>query len=301
MPDMASTGGELAAEELRAQISSALISNEAVDLLEHFELAAASAVDSNGARPMKRARGNCTTALPSDIDVVLQVYERTLEAMNAARFLKPLKTSADNCIGDDDCTVEKRLQELFCRWAQVADELCPADGEARLAKAWSSCGFLFTQMIRSKVSVSAQIPFVRHLFSRVSNDVPAQSDELTVLVRKLLMQWQFKVKDDPELLQFLRNLLREDGTDCIETGHADGSDLRFHDRISTCMKELLPSMWMLKPLLMPGENAPEQQLDRLNTAEDNGWFEKCLQPPEQPAAPESSSGRPNPVASPCRS
>merc|ERR1712129_288150 len=211
------------------------------------------------------------------------------------------KTSTDNIIGDDDCTVERRLQELFCRWAQVADELCPSAGETRLAKAWASCGFLSTQIIRTKVSASAQIPFVRHLFSRVSDDMPAQNGELNILVRKLLMQWQFKVKDDPELLHFLRNLLRDAGTDCTETGHADGSELRFHDRVSTCMKEILPSMWMLKPLLMPGENAPEPRLDRLNTTEDDGvpWFDKCLQPLDQLAAPESGTGSLNPVASPC--
>jgi len=225
------SGVDPSAEDLRAQISSALTSGEVVDQLEQLE--AAAAANPSGARAAKRARTSTSSSasLPSDIDLVLQVYARTLEALNASRFLKPLKDSEEQTTGDD-CEAERMLQDIMCRWAQVADELDPLEGEVRLAKVWSSCAFMLQQMRRCKVSFPQQIPFAKNLFDRVTEDVPAEDADLKAVVRSLLLQCQW-MKDAPEVLPFLKSLLGEAGSNCTDIGDADGSELHRQDRVAT--------------------------------------------------------------------
>merc|ERR1712054_526702 len=182
------------------------------------------------------------------------------------------------------CALEVKLQEIFCRWAHVADELSPSDAESRLSKA---------------VPLPQQVSLVAPLLNRVTDSVPADDAGLKMVVRSLLLQCQFRMKHDPEILSFLKRLLGESAA----VGHADGADARVHDRIASCMKELVPSMWTLRSQLMPEEYASElPQLQGLKKAEDVGepWFEKCIQPSDPAPAPAPGNDIINPVPSPCR-
>jgi hypothetical protein len=285
------------AAEIQAQISSALISTEVVACLQQLETAADKAAATE--RSAKRARTTSATCLPTDIDSILQIYERVLEAMSVSRYLRILELSGEQG-AEDDCALERNLHETFWSWAEIADDLQPLEGTSRLAKAWVSSGYMFRQIMRTKISLSEVVLIARQLLARITETVPAEDDEMKRVLRMLLWKFNFN-PDETEVEQIIWSILGQSETDCTDTGSSD----RFQasDRLTACVKEELPKFWKLRSKFMPEAGMPpepehgEADADAESQKARDALF--MIGGGEENSAPEAMRSD-KPLPSPCR-
>lgn len=296
------------AAEVQAQICSALSSRQAVECLQELELAADAT--SSGPRPAKRPRSVASLSPPTDIDLVLQIYGRALEALNASRFLQPLQSTGLDSPGDN-IALEQKLHDMSWRWAHAADQLRPLEGESRLSKAWVSSGHLFKQVIRSRIPKSQVISISKQLLGQITDDVPAEHDDMRLVVNTLMHQFQFvRSQDKPQVDQFIQSLLREAGSDCTETGGSDQFEVC--DRLRTLVIEdwkgrLQPGLLEDRPL--KDDEPVEDELGvathapvLLSSASAGSKLDSLfMKSREAAASPLIRSGGRTPVPSPCRS
>lgn len=236
------------AADIQAQICSALTSKQAVDLLLQLE----STIDANlaqeGEPRTKRARTAGSATLPSDIDQVLAIYERSLEGLSVSRHLRSLQHED---LQVDDCALDRSLHDMYWRWADAADQLRPLEGNSRFAKAWVSSGYIFQQVIRTRLPNAALVSIAKLLFLHVTDEVPAAADDLKTVVRMFF--WQFQFKDEPAIDNLIWFLL----------GQGDADHSAPHERVVECIKEVLPTtLGKLRFKFMPGAGVlPEPQHD----------------------------------------
>lgn len=226
---------------VRTQIMSALHGQKALDLLEHLE---SSAGTCSAGSPQKKPRLSRSVVLPSDIDLILQIYGRFAESLNVSSYLGPLVSVVEHR-DDEKQMYNTRVQQaddILWRWASVADEMVPSDDGARRADSWVTSAHLFQQMFRMRLSTAQIISISSKLFGRITCDVPADNSDIKKMLQPLFFRFEFQ--EDHDFCDFIRRLLGDEpGSQSIEPS----------GRLAACIKEELERFRRLRTKLLPQE------------------------------------------------
>lgn len=248
------------AEGALKQLATTLSSKAVLDALRRLE---ASASADKHQPPRKRARsssGGAASAaserLPGDIDAVLRVHERVLEAMNVAHFLSVLRITADEvkrgvkspaaCGGAD--ALGRAATDLLWRWASVADSLQPED-DLRSSKAWILMGRLLHQVAAADAPTPDVLTVASQLFSRTTDEVPGDDADIKKVLQGLFSQLEY----DPQLHGFVAKLvgIKLDGSEAMPAAEGGANASEAHPRVAAVAKSLLPAFRGLRTKLLP--------------------------------------------------
>jgi len=201
------------------------------------------------ARVAKGAKSNAVV-MPSDLDAVLQVHERLLEAANVSHFLAALKIKAGTAgpvAFCDSGLLAGGLSDRLWRWSCAADALRPREGGPRLPQIWVLMGRLLQQMAYSDVPIPDVIGAAHRLLGRVDDGIPAEDAEL----RRVLQALFGRLEYDPQLVQLVAGLTGNSvlGEKAIDT----------HPRVRKVVGDLLPSFRNLRAKFLQKEAGEEEQ------------------------------------------
>jgi len=204
---------------------------------------AGNAVDEDGERKVKRSRG---VSLPSDIDEVLQVHERVLEALNAAAFLSVFKVkpaTAEDSTATAPCAaglkLGRSLEDSLWRWAKSAK------AGSRLSETWVFLGRLAQQTVQCELPTPDVLTAIRRLLDRVTDDLPAEDIEIRKVLQTLFQRFEY----EPQLYKFVSELI----TEC-DDHTVDAAQSRVHQRVVTTVQDLLPTFRNLHKKVLPEEH-----------------------------------------------
>lgn len=228
------------------ELALVMTSDSAIDLLQLVE--STIAVDAAGERKAKRSRG---VTLPSDIDTILRVHERVLEALNAAAFLSVLKVrpaTAEDGTATAPCAaglkLGRSLEDCLWRWASSSDALQPSKKGLQLTETWVFLGRLAQQTVQCELPTPDVLTATQRLLDRVTDDLPAEDIEIRKVLQTLFHRFEY----EPQLYKFVSDLIAERGE-----GGADVSQGSVHQRVVTTVQDLLPTFRNLHKKVMPEE------------------------------------------------
>mmetsp|Transcript_96914 Transcript_96914/g.294220 ORF Transcript_96914/g.294220 Transcript_96914/m.294220 type:complete len:851 (-) Transcript_96914:70-2622(-) len=241
------------ADPVLDELGEALTCQQATQVLEALEAAAAKKASGSAPPAKKRAKG---ATMPSDVNMVLQVYERLLEALNAAHFLAVLKRGAS---ASKDATttpvLTRALEEHLWRWACAADALRPQEEGLRSSQIWTLLGRLLQQVAHSDMPTPNVIEALLRLLHRTTDEVPKDNADLRAVLQALFGRLEF----EPQLLQLVAGITGLGGAGAAEQGAgAAGEDatprrIEVHPRVQAVVTELVPSFRNLRAKLLPQE------------------------------------------------
>jgi hypothetical protein len=232
-----------------------------MQLLQQLE--SSSGLLSDGSPRAKRPRLSRPIEVPSDIDHVLQIYARFVESLNMSSFLAPLVDSGDDVnrtsFSSENATRVQEFQELLWRWASVADERQASEDGCRRSDAWILSAHVLQQKIRMRMTTEQMISNATSLFGRITGDIPADDSDIKNILHPLF--WKFEFKDDPEVCNFLKQLLGE------REGASGSQPMEYHGRLSACIKEELTSFKRLRVKLLPDDDPGADDAEALQGQE----------------------------------
>jgi len=227
--------------------------------------------------------------MPADVDMVVQVHQRILEALNVQHALAVVKRSeAASKDGASTPVLARRLEDCLWRWASAADSLRPLEEGPRLPGIWALLGRLLQQSAYAEASSPDVIIAVRRLLGRTTDEVPADD----AVLKKALHALFEKLEYEPQLVKFVGLIIgKADGGQDLE-GVADGSSAAsaeasaLHPRVKAVVLELLPSFRNLRNKFLPKEDATADAQQELGPADQRRIF---ASPTPQKAARMSSA------------
>jgi len=229
------------------QLALVMTSDSSTDLLQLVE--ASIAVDAAGERKAKRSRG---VTLPADIDTILQVHERVLEALNAAAFLSVLKVrpaTAEDSTATAPCAaglkLGRSLEDSLWRWASSSDGLQSSKKGSRLSETWVFLGRLAQQTVQCELPTPDVLIAMQRLLDRVTDDLPAEDTEIRKVLHALFHRFEY----EPQLYKFVSDLIAEREEDAV-----DAPQSRVHKRVVTTVQDLLPTFRNLHKKVLPEEH-----------------------------------------------
>lgn len=243
--------------------------------------------------PSKRARiSGASDVIPQDVEELLQIHMRILEAMSANNFLSmkqaPTQKSSEDAgdagteasnAGTESSGIPSMrvLESNLQRWARVADTLQPRrDGTSRLSEAWDFQGRLLQQMSAADAPTTDVLKATEQLLGRVTNEVPTDEASIIVVLRSLFRKFEY-APGLAELVQKLTGACKgvptsstEDAGDApVTPGKASPDDVQAssaesgggsHTRVQEAIRALLPLFRGLQQ-----KPAPEPDADRRQT------------------------------------
>jgi len=262
-------------ETVIEKISDLLQGEKSIQLLRDLESSVGACSDSSPRAKRPRISRSC--ALPSDIDLFLQIYGRFAELLNVSNFLAPTiglvasqEDGSQSALDVGSATRVQELVDIMWRWSSVADEMQPLDSGSRRAEAWVASAYAFQQMgriHRLRITTSQTIANASKLFRQITCDVPSNNSDIRSFLQPLF--WLFEFRDDHDFCNFIRSLLGEDG---ILPGSSEAQPLEAHGRLQACIKEELPRFTRLRskicPELAPGLGVEEADAEDAELGKD---------------------------------
>jgi len=231
------------------QLALVMTSDSALDVLQLVEATIAN--DASGERKAKSAKRARGVTLPSDIDTVLQVHERVLEALNAAAFLSVLKvrpSTAEDSAATAPCAaglkLGRSLEDCLWRWASSSDALQPSKKGTQLRETWVFLGRLAQQTVQCELPTPDVLTTTQRLLDRVTDDLPAEDIEIRKVLQTLFHRFEY----EPQLYKFVSELIAEPAEDAAGVAQS-----RVHRRVVTTVQDLLPNFRNLHKKVMPEE------------------------------------------------
>lgn len=208
------------------------------------------------------AKRNRCAALPADLNVVVSVYQRFLETLNASTYLSVLKVSlrsgrrgaVRSSIFE---STHRKLVDFLWRWAHLIQSVEP--NEDVLSHVWNFNGRLFQQMVHADLPVVDAIDAARRALARVTHTVPPEGADLKKMIHAMLSHFEYEplmkkwvvgvinLKDDEPVVQ-----------DAVTADEAKGPEV--HMRVVNMLRELVPSFRGMCMRLTPetlGANFPQ--------------------------------------------
>mmetsp|Transcript_77445 Transcript_77445/g.219159 ORF Transcript_77445/g.219159 Transcript_77445/m.219159 type:complete len:1236 (-) Transcript_77445:280-3987(-) len=255
------------AEATLAQVGEVLTCSQASEALQALETVVGRP---EGTPARKRARG---PTIPADIDHVLQVHERLLEALNVALFLSVLKRKDSAADSTATPVLTRDLDDKLWRWTSIADVLRPREEGPRLPHAWAFGGRLLQQMAHAEVPTPDVIEAAMRLLRRTSDEVPADDAELKKVLQALFQRLEF----EPQLVRLVALLTGREAlvtgddkdkeaikdtapaAEGMEPGSPSAEAERVHPRVRAAVLELIPNFRNLRAKFMPEEVAATEE------------------------------------------
>uniref|UniRef100_A0A7S1LNR3 Uncharacterized protein n=1 Tax=Alexandrium catenella TaxID=2925 RepID=A0A7S1LNR3_ALECA len=242
-------------ETLLSQLGQAITDDAGVTALEALEAAAAAKAGAASEPAKKRAKG---ASMPVDVDMVLQVHERLLEALNATHFLAILRSSAAASRAGIVTPVLAREVELrLWRWASAADTMRPLADGPRLPATWVTLGRVLQQMAHSDIPTLHVIEALVRQLCRVTDEVPADDAQLKKPLQAIFQRLEF----EPQLVQTLARMIGfpEDEANAATEDRAKPEPIEVHERARRAIMELICGFRNLRAKLLPHDAAGELQ------------------------------------------
>jgi len=253
----------LPAAQALERCASALTSSLVLEGLEALE-ALADATDVPE-KPTKRGR---KTGIPQDLDTLLVLHQRLLEALNAAGFLSVLKLKPQmeqdkdqdkdgdkargkQTPGSTFVSLARSLEVCLWRWTAVADALMPCAAGPRAPGTWQFTGRLVQQMAACELPTPDVMTAMGTLLSRITNSVPSEDSHIIDVLHSVFQRFEY----EPQLHKFVRSLLglTDGGSEEVNKFVREFGEpqCEVHSRVVVVVKELLPRFRVLRSKVDP--------------------------------------------------
>lgn len=186
------------------------------------------------------AKRNRCAAIPADMNVVVSVYQRLLETLNASTYLSVLKVSLRNgrrgvVRSSIFESTHRKLVDFLWRWAHLIQSV--ERNEDVLSQVWNFNGRLFQQMVHADLPVVDAIDAARRALARVTDTVPAEGADLKKMIHTMLSHFEY----EPLMKKWVVGVidLKEDEPvvqDAMTADEAKGAEV--HMRVVNLLREL---------------------------------------------------------------